>query len=160
MRKGFDMAARQHRYHSAHIEERTERAKRQFGETYFRSPSERTFSYKGVVIKRHANKTYTINKLVAISGTNPAALAGIWTDGNSLKGAIDYMLESASPERLAEVREQHQNWICPHCKNFSLLSSCKVDITEGGHEEVFCACCHQTTFSFEIVPATDEVMVA
>ncbi|WP_337029502.1 hypothetical protein [Pantoea agglomerans] len=157
MNKNYNLAAKQRSHHSSYIEQRTARARRQFNEDIFRAPVILRFSYKGVIILK-AENIYTVDKQIMISGTSPEMVDGKWSDGNQLKRNIDYMLESAKPERLAEVREVHRNWYCPNCKNVTLYDKDDEGETDGGFKYICCRCCCSDIFLDAVETASDEVM--
>lgn len=157
MNKNYNLGARQRKLHNEHVENRTAKARRRYNEDIFRAPITLRFSYKGVVILK-AENIYTVDKQIMISGTSPEMVDGKWSDGNQLKRAIDYMLETAKSERLAEVREAHRNWFCPNCKNVTLYDKNDEGETDGGFRYICCRCCCSDIFLENVQTAPDNVM--
>ncbi|QHJ80830.1 MAG: hypothetical protein [Bacteriophage sp.] len=157
MNKNFDLGAKQRSHYSNHIEQRTDRAKRRNGERAFRGPSILRFSYKGIILRKEEN-VYYIDKQIMISGADVSMVEGVWTNGPLLQHNIDYMLEEAKPERLAEVREAHRNWFCPHCKNVTLYDKADEGQTDGGFRYICCRCCFSDVFLENVQTAPDTVM--
>ncbi|MBT8499458.1 hypothetical protein DH20_06750 [Pantoea agglomerans] len=162
MNKDFNMGSRQKEANKRNRSYASKRLEGRYSEDEMYCPPMREFcfAYKGVVIRK-APQGYTVDKQIKISGCIQERIdrveGSLWNDGPMLQQQIDYMLETAKPERLAEVRAFYFNWTCSRCK-----ATCLYDKHyERGHEydfpEMNCKYCGFHTPVKDIKPSSDEV---
>nr|WP_313569308.1 hypothetical protein [Pantoea dispersa] len=157
MNKNWSIGQQQARANARHSRKVQRKIDAREGHTH--SPTQTTiiFAYKGVVIRKHLN-VYSVDKQIKISGVDPTKVDGQWNSGPALARAIDYMLESAKPERLAEVRNQYFNWKCWRCKAICLYDNSYEEFTDSPRPHIHCKYCGFNTALSEVDKASDEVM--
>ncbi|PIF21294.1 hypothetical protein [Candidatus Pantoea floridensis] len=156
MNKNWSLGASQQR-HNRQQRLRAEKRRENAEGIYLPSQNVINFSYKGIILRKSGNE-YTIDKQIMISGCDTSKVQGMWNDGPMLARAIDYMLETAKPERLAEVRAAHINWTCQRCKVTCLYDKSFEDHRDENHPLSHCKYCGFNTPRDELVTASDEVM--
>lgn len=161
MNRNWSIGKRQTQANAHHSQRIQRKRDNQSGLSHSPAQSVINFSYKGVIIRKE-NHEYSIAKQVMISGCDVSKIQGKWNSGIALAGAIDYMLETAKPERLAEVRNQHRNWTCsnPHCKCTCLYDRGYEEFLNTPHPQIHCKYCGFDTFLRNVDKcwASDEVM--
>jgi len=157
MNKNFSLASRQraaNRRNRSNAEARFN--KRYEQESYRPVFKELLFAYKGIVICKKEHH-YCVHKQLKISGCDPSKVEGIWNSGPLLQQQIDYMLETAKPERHEEVRKQYFNWRCSRCKTTRLYEKEDNAFEDTEFPAVHCKYCGFSIPLSELEPASDEV---
>ncbi|MGG6175424.1 hypothetical protein ACQV2C_07790 [Pantoea allii] len=157
MNKNFNLAGKQRAANRRNLSNAEARLSERYGQAEYKPVfRELLFAYKGIVIcnKEHH---YCVHKQLKISGCDPSMLDGMWNDGPLFQQQIDYMLETAKPERHAEVRKQYFNWKCPRCKVSQLYEKERCEFTDTEFPEVRCKYCPCATRLSELQVASDEV---
>ncbi|KAJ9432434.1 hypothetical protein GJV14_03520 [Enterobacteriaceae bacterium RIT697] len=157
MNKNWSLGQQQARANAHHARKVQRKTDAREGASH--SPSQTTilFAYKGLVIRKHLN-IYSVDKQIKISGVDPTLVDGQWNSGRTFAEAIDYMLESAKPERLEEVRNQYFNWRCGRCKVVCLYDNAYEDEVDSSYPRMHCKYCGFNTPLSEVEKASDEVM--
>lgn len=157
MNKNWSIGQQQARANARQSQRIQRKRDNQMGLTHTPAQSAINFSYKGVIIRKE-NHEYVIAKQVMISGCDTSKIDGIWNSGTALAGAIDYMLETAKAERLAEVRENHRNWTCQRCKVTCLYDKAYEEFIDTPRRHIHCKYCGFNTVLSAVNIASDEVM--
>ncbi|EFE95653.1 MULTISPECIES: hypothetical protein [Serratia] len=130
------------------------RVEREEGDKVFTSLNgANTFSYKGIPVMKRGG-CYTV-KDVKLQGYAPWFLAGVFTDGRSLKIALESALSGVDKEKYCTFRAKNQNIQCPHCRSIYLLYK-TMQFKRYGDIYIECPHCYEVHALDDVNRVTDE----